>query len=187
MSRVFGTSDWHLGHKAICKYRKMFKDITEHDQTLIDNYKKVVKKRDTCYFFGDICFTDASLELMRDLPGKKILIMGNHDGQNMKDKKRLWEVFDDIISFKSYKGAWLSHCPIHESELRTKYNIHGHTHSATVDDERYFNICVEKTNFEPVELKTVIEGLKEANPVYEAERLQKIEDRFSGKVEMDKM
>jgi len=187
MSRVFGTSDWHLGHKAICKYRKQFKNITEHDQALIDNYKRVVGKRDTCYFFGDICFTDESLDLLRDLPGRKILIMGNHDGQNMKDKKRLWEVFDDIIASKSYKGVWLTHVPFHDSELRSKYCIHGHTHSASVDDSRYFNICVEKTDFTPILLKDVIEGLKEANPEYEKARLQKLEDRFSGKIEMDEM
>ena len=187
MSRVFGTSDWHLGHKAILKYRKCFTTIEEHDRTLIENHKRAVRKNDTTYFFGDMCFTEESLELIEELKGKKILIQGNHDGQYIKDKRKLWEVFDDIIALKNYKGVWFSHCPIHESELRGKYNIHGHTHSAIVDDHRYFNICVEQTDYKPLQIKEVIEGLQKANPEYEAKRLADLEARFSGKITMDEM
>ena len=50
-----------------------------------------------------------------------------------------------------YKGFILSHCPIHESEIRrfTK-NIHGHVHENSLEDERYINVSCEVVNFSPV-------------------------------------
>jgi len=176
MSRVLLTSDWHLGHKAIIKYRKGFKTIQEHDETIINNYKQIVLKRDTVYYLGDICFTEESLEVIKGLQGKKILVMGNHDGQYF-DRKLLWEAFDDIISLKNYKGSWLTHAPIHESELRNKYCIHGHTHNFSVKDSRYYNICVDKTDFKPVLFTDVFKDLQDRNPEYEIKRLKKIAQR----------
>ncbi len=187
MSRVLFTSDWHLGHKAIVKYRPSFKSIEEHDSTLVENYKRVVQKRDTIYFFGDMCFTEESLKVIKDLPGqKKILIMGNHDAQHFHPKK-LYEAFDEVIASKSYKGMWLTHIPIHESELRGKYCVHGHTHSAMVPDSRYINICVEHTYFTPVLATFVLEALKTSNKDYEIARQKRLDDRKAGKIEMEEM
>jgi len=182
-------SDWHLSHKVIAdKYRTQFEDLKDHEDTLIKNYLAVVNKRTKVYMLGDMFFDDAGLDKIAELPGNKILVMGNHCGQYfLGDKKRYFDVFNDIISFKSYKGVFLSHAPIHEEELRGKFNVHGHCHSYNIKDSRYKNICPEQVGYFPIDLLKVIEGLKEANPVYEAERLQKIEDRFSGKIEMDEM
>ena len=179
MSRVFITSDWHLGHKAICKYRPGFDTREQHDQVLVDNYLSIIKRRDTVYFLGDICFTEESIQVIRDLPGHKILIMGNHDAQHFKSVL-LHDAFDEVIAMKSYKGVWLTHCPIHETELRGKYNIHGHTHSAIVPDSRYWNVCVEHTGMKPVLFQDLLLKLKMENTDYEAQRLQKLEDRKNG-------
>lgn len=58
MSKVYFTSDWHLGHKAILKYRSEFSSVEEHNNLFVENFNKTVKKRDTVYFLGDICFAD---------------------------------------------------------------------------------------------------------------------------------
>ena len=39
------TSDWHLGHKVIIKYRKQFSTIEEHDEAIFKEMDKL-KKRD---------------------------------------------------------------------------------------------------------------------------------------------
>ena len=83
MSKVFVTSDWHLGHKNILKYRPEFTSIKEHNDTIINNYLDIVTKRDVVYFLGDIAFSKEGLELVKELPGDKRLILGNHDTEHL--------------------------------------------------------------------------------------------------------
>jgi calcineurin-like phosphoesterase family protein len=57
------------------------------EQVIISNYRKVVSSSDTCYFLGDFTIKGsqhrAHLEWLVDqLPGTKILILGNHDKFN---------------------------------------------------------------------------------------------------------
>lgn len=156
MSKVYFCSDYHFGHKAIIKYRPMFKDIEEHDNTIINNFNKVITKRDTVFFLGDICFTKDSLNKMKLLNDcKKVLYLGNHDTLSTED---YLTVFDEVHAFRSYKKYWLSHCPIHPQELRGRVgNIHGHLHSSVLVDPdfRYFDVSPEKHNFELVDFQDI--------------------------------
>lgn len=161
MSRVFVTSDWHLGHRNILKYRPQFSSIEEHDALLIHNYNAVISKRDTIYFLGDICFDLGAVETIRELKGRKVLVLGNHDLERGFDKRILHDTFNNVVSLISKNGCWLSHAPIHPDELRGKYNIHGHTHNSSIQDVRYANVCVENTNYTPAllqDIKTIIES-----------------------------
>ena len=141
MSKVYFTSDWHLGHVNIPKFRPWVKTEEENTQLLCDNYASLVTKRDTVYFLGDICFTENRLTDLKKLPGRKFLIRGNHD---YLTTKQYLEVFEEVYGILSYKGFWLSHCPVHPNELRNRKNIHGHVHTQTVEDQRYFNVCVDR-------------------------------------------
>jgi len=161
LSKVFGLSDMHLGHRNIQKYREIFTSIEEHDAVLIENYMKTIRKRDTVYFFGDICFTKDSLELIKKLPGDKHIILGNHDNQYKEfDATDLAETFQKVYGLHSWKRTWLSHSPIHPEELRGKFNMHGHVHDKTLDDYRYANLSMENINYTPVELKVVLETMQ---------------------------
>lgn len=71
------------------------------------------------------------------------------------------KAFDDVQGFMKYKEFWLSHCPIHPAELRGKTNLHGHVHSATIDDVRYFNTSLENINYKPISLYMIREKIKE--------------------------
>ncbi len=167
MSNIYIYGDLHIGHKGITKYRP-FETQEDHDNTIFENYKKLIRKRDTVIFLGDIAFTDAALEKISLLPGKKILIQGNHDFQFCKgDSKRINEVFDKVLGVYKRWGIWFTHIPIHESELRGSYNFHGHTHNSIVPDSRYLNLCVEQTNYKPLPLMPLIEKIKKDNPEYE--------------------
>lgn len=154
MANIWFTSDWHLGHKGILKYRTGFKTPEEHNQTFVDSFNKVVHKRDTVYFLGDIVFEPEYLQTIRELKAcKKVLVLGNHD--YLKAEEYL-TVFDEVLGFKGYKNFWISHCPIHPQELRGRVgNIHGHLHGSILDDSRYFDVSPEKHNFELVNLEKI--------------------------------
>lgn len=154
-------SDLHLGHRNIFKYRTAFSSAEEHHEIIYDNLASNIDKKDTLILAGDVAFTAEWLAKIGEINcKKKVLILGNHDSERLHISQ-LVGVYDEIHSMLSHKGAWITHAPIHDSELRGKLNIHGHTHSAIVPDNRYINVCVEHTNWKPVELSTLVQQRRE--------------------------
>lgn len=161
MTTVFITSDWHLGHKNICKFREVFSSQKQHEELILKLYRQCVTKRDIVWFLGDIIFEPNYLQVVQDLPGTKKLVLGNHDTDRGVDVADLCLVFDEIHGMAKYKHTWLSHAPIHQDELRGKSNIHGHTHNHIVDDPRYYNVCLEHTEYRPKPYQNILLELKE--------------------------
>ena len=159
MANVWFTSDLHLGHKNIHKFRTDFESEEHHRAIIKENYHSVVTKRDKVFFLGDVAFTQETLEDVSTwVAEKKVLILGNH----CRDKISMQEIikyFDEVYSLLKYKEFWLSHAPIHPAELRGKYNLHGHVHFANLDDPRYFNCCLENTKYKPIDLNAVRQRL----------------------------
>jgi calcineurin-like phosphoesterase family protein len=137
-------ADPHLAHRNIHKFRSFVKDSDDNTAQFVAEASKKLHKRSITYFLGDVAFDEASLLVVASLPGRKILIKGNHDDK--VTTKAQAEVFEAIEGMLKYKQYWLTHAPIHPAELRGKINLHGHVHSATVrrffmDDKRYLNLC----------------------------------------------
>lgn len=155
MSNVYFAGDLHFGHIGITKFRNV-KSEEEHREMIIENFNRVLGKRDTLWLMGDIAFTaDMIKEIERIKCGNKYLVLGNHDYKNV----RLWlSVVNDVFGITKQKGLWLSHAPIHPEELRGKVNVHGHVHYATVQDDRYVNASLENTGFMPVSLNQIRAG-----------------------------
>lgn len=150
---VFFIGDPHLGHRNIAKFRPFVKDVNDNDDQICAEWKAVVHKRGIVYVMGDAAFTQEGLDRIAALPGKKILIKGNHD--DMVSTAAQSAVFDEIHGMLKYKGMWLTHCPMHPDELRGKPNVHGHVHSKPIMkktwwggsklDPRYLNTCPDFT------------------------------------------
>jgi len=141
VANVWFCSDLHFGHKKIGGFRYGYADSEEANRKRIsDDWRKSVTKRDIVYVLGDACFTMDTVEDFKNLPGKKILIRGNHD---LLDTQVYLKYFESVFGLLKYKEFWLSHAPIHPNELRSKINLHGHVHYQDVDDQRYFNMSVE--------------------------------------------
>ena len=165
MSRLLLTSDLHLGHKNICKYRSMFSSAEEHHNIVFDNLATSIRKRDTLWLLGDIAFTKEWLARMKEIKCiRKVLISGNHDTERGIHMKDLVDVYDDVFSLVSHRNVWFSHCPIHPQEIRNrKLCIHGHLHDQIVadnlgqQDKRYVNVCVDHTDFKPITFQEIIE------------------------------
>ena len=142
MANVLFCSDLHFGHKNIGGFRAPSGVFSEEENRwrICEDWRKKVTKRDIVYVLGDACFSKETIFEFGLLPGKKILVRGNHD--NLSTEEYL-EHFDSVEGLVKYKEFWLSHSPIHPAELRGKVNLHGHVHYATLDDKRYFNCCPE--------------------------------------------
>ena len=163
MSNVRFIGCLHLGHEAIAKWRG-FETSEEHDEHLIEKWNSVVNKRDLTYVLGDITNeTSKHYHLLDRLQGRKIAILGNHDLP--KHSRELLKHVDYIGGLMKYKGIFLSHCPVHHTELdyRVRLNIHSHLHEKSIltlnengehiKDGRYICVSVEQVNFKPVSLK----------------------------------
>lgn len=148
------TSDLHLGHKAIPKYRDCISSSAENTELMLEKLSTLTK-RDMLWILGDFLFDhpdyDSIVSKIQSMPFQLKLVMGNHDSLN------LYRDFASSIQLPlfSYKNRWVSHCPIHPQELRGRLgNIHGHLHSEHIhNDPRYFNVNIDVNdyNFVPVE------------------------------------
>ena len=172
MSKVYFIGDLHFGHHGITKFRTQFPSEKVHRKFLWDTYNETITKRDVVYCMGDAAFTQEGLDSIKTLPGRKILIRGNHD---LLPVESYLEVFEEIHGTIAWKGLWLSHVPIHPTELYGRTNVHGHCHRGGPLDVHnctstlrggqigtkatYFNTCAEflPTPYKPIEYNHMLE------------------------------
>lgn len=186
MANVLFLGDLHAGHKAIAKYRTMFRDEQDHFEYVEQEYHKRVSKRDKCIFTGDVVFSHERLAQIKKWPGYKQLVLGNHCCENLSIKE-LIDVFDDIQGLIKYKEFWLSHAPIHPAELRGKFNIHGHVHDKTVQDWRYFNTSLEYIGYKPISLHEIRMIMEKRKSHYEQYGFYNVsQDKIKSEFELSK-
>lgn len=153
MSVVYVTSDWHFGHSGITDaFRTQFGSLEQMENHIMDNTLDIIRKRDVLYCLGDMSFTRDGLKKIDKIPCRKILVRGNHDTLSTWD---YMGVFDEIEGAIAYKGYFLTHIPIHPSELYRRKNIHGHCHRGGPDGPSYFNAILEFNNYKPVSMQEV--------------------------------
>ena len=160
MAQTFFISDLHLGHRNILKFSpdRGGETIDEHDHWLVEQWNSRVTKRDIVYVLGDICFDMEKMPLISEMNGRKKMVRGNHD---KFDTQVYLKYFEDVLGFTKYHEFWLSHCPIHETELRGKHNIHGHVHqNVQIENPMYIPVCVEQLNGIPVSLDELRDRIK---------------------------
>ncbi len=135
--KIWFISDTHFGHKNILKYCPVrnFNSIEEHDQYIIDYWKSVVSKKDYVFHLGDFSFynEDKTIEILSKLPGKIVLIFGNHDkksyfGEKFKPYFHMVEHY--LKLFIDKQPIILFHFPIFSWDMKYYDSIHlfGHMH-----------------------------------------------------------
>ena len=73
MKNIWFTSDTHFGHGNIIKScNRPFASIEEMDQTIIENWNKLIKPQDEVFHLGDFSYGDASSieSVLKKLNGK---------------------------------------------------------------------------------------------------------------------
>lgn len=97
----FFTSDLHFGHKQIlkhCKETRPYSNVDEMNQALVDYWNDTVSENDTIYHLGDFSFMNKTRtrEILNQLNGNKVFILGNHDKHN-KNLLKEYGVTEDYL------------------------------------------------------------------------------------------
>lgn len=114
MSKVWFTSDLHIGHRKIAEIRvpqvlrsyDLEDKVWFHDEMLADRWDSTVDKDDVVWVLGDISAGTKNaqldaLEWIKKRPGAKHLIAGNHDQVHpLHRNSHSW--------FSAYMGAFAS-------------------------------------------------------------------------------
>lgn len=162
-------SDNHWYHSNILNFtdsngnliRPGFSDVHEMNAFMIERWNSVVKKNDKVYHLGDIIMRGSAWafeEIIPQLNGEIVLIKGNHDKAKLNVYARYFKDVRSEIHMKTYEGdmALFTHRPIRltGSELEFRgyevFNIHGHIHQNTIDDDKYINVSVEVIDYTPI-------------------------------------
>lgn len=159
--KVWFTSDTHFSGKSILYFhpeRRVAAGITleelqedkeaailKHDEWLIDQWNKTVKKKDFVYILGDFCLgnKERTRKILERLNGRKYLIRGNHD-KSCSGLEGYFEWVGDIKEAKFNHNQYpfinedetfcleMCHYPMFAWNRRPHgtCHIHGHTHGS---------------------------------------------------------
>lgn len=160
MSVVRFISDTHFHHTNMA-IKRGFADAESMNEHIINQWNKVVSKRDVTWILGDITMEKSNYEILNRLNGIKKVVLGNHD--EPQHIPELLKYVNSVCGMFKYKHkelgqVFLTHCPIYPSELdyRVSYNIHGHVHENSLDDTRYVNVSCEVVDYQPKLLTELI-------------------------------
>lgn len=151
MSKICIGSDFHFNHggdtnlTGILKHTdRPFANVTEMNEHMISAWNEVVGVNDLIYVLGDFAYPPKNQhhvtfdELAARLNGRKILVIGNHDRETMKDgigpKAKdhwMWEEAVDYVELKFGKDRFVfSHYPFEtwRNAHHGWYHCHGHSH-----------------------------------------------------------
>lgn len=156
-------SDTHFGDPNIIFYEnRPFNSVKEMNETIIKNWNKTIAKEDIVFFLGDVAVGYNSYllkELIKDLSGYKILIMGNHD---KKYSPETWKKigFSEICKYPIIYNEFyiFSHEPLYLNKNMPYRNVHGHLHSNMIqnkDSRLYYNVSVEQINYTPINFEVI--------------------------------
>lgn len=164
---TFVIADWHIGHKNIITYA----DREENwEEIAIKQCNKVCHKSTKLLNLGDLSLTNKenTLKFVNQLRCKhRFLVLGNHDDNGLNWYEDLGFRVLGVTSqvFVDAKGkervVVFSHKPI-ERLPKEWINVHGHIHrgfhrSHQALDQTYFNVSCEVLNYEPIQIKRILE------------------------------
>jgi len=135
VSKIFYISDLHFGHKNIIRYdNRPFRTTEEMDKALIDNWNRVVSNEDTVYILGDISWydTNKTIEIIKQLKGRKILIKGNHDKSGIEFYQCFHRMENYAEVVDGTTKVTMSHYPMPfwNGQFRDSVHLYGHIHNS---------------------------------------------------------
>ncbi len=146
--RVWMTADLHLNHANVIQYcNRPFADATQMNEHLVAQTRKV-KDDEWLVIVGDLAMGDhlAAMEWVRRIPGRKVLVLGNHDLTRAGKCRYLTEqaedgrhpLFEAVVPFLAWQdmlgqNVFVSHYPATvDYPLPSILNYHGHLHRQVV-------------------------------------------------------
>jgi len=158
MAEIFFTADTHFNHANIIKFsRRPFKNVEEMNESIIENWNKVVSENDIVYHLGDFSFGFQGKFLKR-LNGKVHLILGSHDKMPKSESMK----FASVQKYKEIKyneiPIVLFHNPIDiwEKSHYDSIHLHGHTHGLYQAEGKIYDVGVDNNNFTPIHIIDIL-------------------------------
>lgn len=189
--RTFFTSDLHFFHVNILAYtdrHKIWKDVEEMNEALIQNWNEVVAPEDRVYILGDVAMGGRSkgprlAAILRRLNGTKYLIPGNHDSYILRDEECREEITilppiyelsiaDDTLPKRrggksGRQRIILSHYSMRvwHKNGRGSWHLFGHSHGSLTGLGKSFDVGIDGpySNFRPMsyeQVKEVMDGFE---------------------------
>lgn len=168
MNKTYIISDTHFYDERIISYEdRPFKDCEDMRVKLISNWNQIVDESDTVFHLGDFASEKCSKELLKELifqlNGKKILILGNHD-LNYSCKEWQQFGFDQAIAYPIiYDNFFMfSHNPLYINNKMPYANIFGHVHNnpayKTISSQSYC-VCADRIDFKPLDFQNIKQSI----------------------------
>lgn len=169
MTDIWFISDTHFNHANILTFRHGengplirpgFENVEHMNETMIENWNKVVKAGDKVYHLGDVALGNIRdfHRIVSRLNGQLRLSIGNHDMFDMDDYLRFrkteteaqtWEytrpngsvkIFERVMSWRQFRNMPIPfiacHYPLHEDATYGRggivFQVHGHIHERVV-------------------------------------------------------
>ena len=170
---IYYISDLHFGHRNVIGMDgRPFESIEEMDETLIWRWNERVTDEDDVYIVGDFAYRNGNTAswYLRQLKGRKHLVIGNHDRLTIQDPKAMAylasvEKMNRVID--NDRKVSLCHFPVAEwtGKRHGGYHVHGHLHNRR--DEVYefmsrydkaLNAGCMLNGYRPVTLDELIEN-----------------------------
>ncbi|MBU2852943.1 metallophosphoesterase [Acidithiobacillus ferriphilus] len=169
MPQTWFTSDLHLGHKNIIQYcQRPFASVEEMDHALIRAWNDRVEANDTVYVLGDFAFESGvkARSALRQLAGRKILILGNHDRSNDWAGEGWAEVHEAKLIEVGHTRLYLHHYPLRDWPGKWQRTIHlyGHVHGRLEPVPGSMDVGVDSWGGAPVSLDEVCQSIQPFDP-----------------------
>ena len=172
--KIWFTSDTHYWHKNIIQYsNRPVEGIEAMNALLIKNWQERVKEDDLVYHLGDFFFCGAvkAAAILKQLPGRKIWIRGNHDSK----VNTLGYFFEEVTHYKMiyvdipyedeeekpqvyHQPIVLFHFPIAswDGMAHGSWHLHGHCHGSFPDNGSLrMDVGVDCWNMSPVSVEEI--------------------------------
>ena len=171
----------HFYHTNIIKYCRSNKfeysqnGMEKMNALLVKNWNKIVSDKDTVIHLGDFCFKisiTSARDMFNSLNGKKLIVMGNHDGSisRLYDMGFISVLDECVIRYKG-KRILCTHRP--QDTLRPDIDgvFHAHIHNSSESDRISagetgpiapfnVNLSTEVINYKPVDVSAAFGMLK---------------------------
>jgi calcineurin-like phosphoesterase family protein len=177
----FIIADNHFGHTRIIDHcQRPFHDVKMMDDYMVMRWNQVVKTNDIVYHLGDLFWNEKSaIDILPKLNGEIHLILGNHDKNWKRIRKRLERSpFNpssnliveekDIVTIKEPIQAVLCHYPLMSwnGAAHGVWHFSGHTHNNNcLSERRRVNVCVENIDYTPINLNIFFRSCKSIEEV----------------------
>ena len=153
------TSDQHFFHENIIKYTgRPFSSARRMNLELIRRYCEKVQPEDIVFMLGDftmagVNFKPSVAQIVDQLPGTKILILGNHD--SFKPFEYVEMGFQSVHTALDIGEFVLAHDPATSIVRQDKKWLCGHVHNLFLKQKNVVNVGVDVWDYYPVSIEEV--------------------------------